>query len=76
MGGDERLSEGKRADSRRASSDKFEGSTAAIDKADVKPRRKRGDAPEDVSRALRSVYDETVQEDVPADFLDLLGKLV
>ena len=41
-------------------------------KPPVKPRAKRG---ADVGRALRSVYDETVREDVPDDFLDLLGKL-
>ena len=29
----------------------------------------------DVGRALRSVYDHTLREDVPDDFLDLLGKL-
>ena len=29
----------------------------------------------DVGRALRSVYDTTLREDVPNDFLDLLGKL-
>jgi hypothetical protein len=29
----------------------------------------------DVGRALRSVYDSTLREDVPNDFLDLLGKL-
>jgi hypothetical protein len=29
----------------------------------------------DVGRALRSVYDTTLREDVPRDFLDLLGKL-
>ncbi len=28
-----------------------------------------------VGRALRSVYDDTLREDVPDDFLDLLGKL-
>lgn len=28
-----------------------------------------------VGSALRSVYDQTVQEDVPAEFLDLLNKL-
>jgi len=41
----------------------------------AKARKKRGAAPADLGRALRSVYDETVREDVPADFLDLLGKL-
>ena len=29
----------------------------------------------DVGRVLRSVYDSTLREDVPQDFLDLLGKL-
>jgi hypothetical protein len=29
----------------------------------------------DVGKALRSVYDVTLREDVPSDFLDLLGKL-
>jgi hypothetical protein len=28
-----------------------------------------------VTRALRTVYDETLREDVPDDFLRLLGKL-
>ncbi|MDQ3482805.1 MAG: hypothetical protein M3448_05300 [Pseudomonadota bacterium] len=29
----------------------------------------------DIGRALRSVYDETLREEVPDDFSDLLGKL-
>ncbi len=29
----------------------------------------------DLGKALRSVYDNTLREDVPDDFLDLLGKL-
>ncbi|WP_294171773.1 NepR family anti-sigma factor [uncultured Sphingomonas sp.] len=32
-------------------------------------------APGDLGRALKTVYDETLREDVPADFLDLLDKL-
>jgi hypothetical protein len=28
-----------------------------------------------ISNALRSAYEEAVKEDVPAEFLDLLGKL-
>lgn len=28
-----------------------------------------------VASALRTAYEETVKEDVPAEFLDLLGKL-
>lgn len=37
-----------------------------------KQRPKRGS---DIGRALRSVYDETLREDVPDDFQDLLRKL-
>lgn len=42
-----------------------------------RPRKSDGDARKsgDVGRALRSVYDKTLREDVPQDFLDLLGKL-
>ena len=29
----------------------------------------------DLGRALRTVYDDTLREQVPDDFLDLLGKL-
>lgn len=45
---------------------------------DGKRADRRGGRPgraNDVGRALRSVYDETLREDVPDDFLDLLGKL-
>lgn len=37
--------------------------------------RNRGQRTGDIGRALRSVYDETLREDVPDDFLHLLGKL-
>lgn len=37
-------------------------------------RKKRSETPE-VGTALRSVYQRTVDEDIPADLLDLLGKL-
>lgn len=36
--------------------------------------RNRGDN-RNVGAALRSVYQETVNEDVPSEMLDLLGKL-
>jgi hypothetical protein len=42
------------------------------DAGDKKIRRQRTS---DVGRALRSVYDDTLRESVPDDFLDLLGKL-
>ena len=31
--------------------------------------------PGELGRALKTVYDDTLREDVPKDFLDLLGKL-
>ncbi len=37
-------------------------------------RKKRSDTPE-IGNALRTVYQRTVDEDVPSDLLDLLGKL-
>lgn len=37
-------------------------------------RAARGADPH-VSNALRSAYEEAVKEDVPSEFLDLLGKL-
>lgn len=40
-------------------------------KRDGRSRARAGD----VGKALRSVYDTTLREDVPSDFLDLLGKL-
>ncbi len=41
----------------------------------VKGSKRRGPAADDVGKALRSAYDETLREEVPDDFLDLLGKL-
>lgn len=29
----------------------------------------------DLGRALRSIYDDTLRESVPDDFIDLIGKL-
>lgn len=50
------------------SSDKPSGQT----NPDKKGKRQR---PADVGRALRTVYDDTLRESVPSEFLDLLGKL-
>lgn len=38
-------------------------------------RKKRAPRANDVGRALRSVYDETLREEIPDDFQDLLGRL-
>ena len=37
-----------------------------------KPRKQRSG---DLGRALRSIYDDTLREPVPDDFLNLIGKL-
>jgi len=42
--------------------------------ASAKPRKKRPPAPE-FGHALRSVYQQTVDESIPPEMLDLLGKL-
>ena len=41
------------------------------------PREKGGrrQRASELGRALRSIYDDTLRESVPDDFLDLLGKL-
>lgn len=68
--GDEELSEGGN-----------NGSLAEDGRDTPKSRRSRKSRagsrtrPSDVGRALRSVYDSTLREEVPSDFKDLLGKL-
>ncbi len=68
--GDEDLSEG-------SSSDPPAGGSR--DKRRSKRTRKSDDTrrskANELGKALRSVYDTTLREDVPRDFLDLLGKL-
>ncbi len=61
--GDERLSGTSKANGGRGPS----GSAP-----DRKPRKDRAGT---VGRALRTVYDDMLREDVPKDFLDLLRKL-
>lgn len=64
--GDDELSENR-------SNDRLAG------KGKSKPRPKRkpdvGSKAGELGKALRSVYDNTLREEVPGDFLDLLGKL-
>ena len=47
----------------------------AGDKSVPRERNVRKQRASDLGRALRSVYDDTVREPVPDDFMDLLGKL-
>jgi len=62
--GDERLSGTSKTKASRGSA----GATSP-------DRKKRKDKRGSVGRALRTVYDDMLREEVPKDFLDLLGKL-
>jgi hypothetical protein len=44
-------------------------------KSTASERNSRKHRSGDLGRALRSVYDDTLRESVPDDFLNLLGKL-
>ena len=48
--------------------------SAANGQSERKPRRKRAEGTE-LGSALRSAYQRTVDEAIPSDLLDLLGKL-
>jgi hypothetical protein len=68
--GDERLSAKKRG------KDGGKGESAPPP-SDAVPgqKTKRRSRSSDLGRALRTVYDDTLRESVPDDFMDLLGKL-
>ena len=68
--GDERLNDGnKRVPKDTADSEERKTAPAS------KGKKPTGHRTADVGRALRSVYDETLRENVPDEFKDLLGKL-
>lgn len=71
--GDEELSEAKRnsSDDNAGDDEKSAAAKKKIDRRPGAPRKNQGD----VGRVLRSVYDTTLNEDIPDDFLNLLGKL-
>lgn len=58
------------ANKRSTSSGKRGGDKGRGDRG--KPKKHRSG---DLGRALRTVYDDTLREPVPDDFLDLIGKL-
>jgi hypothetical protein len=66
--GDERLSAKKRSESDEAAHAK----RAKKPSPDKQARKQRSG---DLGRALRTIYDDTLRETVPGDFLDLIGKL-
>ena len=66
--GDEELSEHNDKDSPAPSGG---GKLRRTRKRESPSRARAGD----VGKALRSVYDNTLREDIPSDFIDLLGRL-
>ena len=73
--GDERLSVRQQSESHGIGKNKAprKAKAAATGATPEKVGRKHRAA--DLGRALRTVYDDTLRESVPDDFLDLLGKL-
>ena len=69
--GDERLSEAKPKSNSGKSRVAKPGASNGDERRPGAPRKNQGD----VGRVLRSVYDTTLNENIPDDFLDLLGKL-
>lgn len=69
--GDERLSDAKRKTSSGKARTVKPAESTGGERRPGAPRKNQGD----VGRVLRSVYDITLNEDIPDDFLDLLGKL-
>jgi hypothetical protein len=67
--GDERLSGKNQGESEGAGRRKRSGRPPDPQKKNKKQRSS------DLGRALRSVYDDTLRETVPDEFLSLLGKL-
>ena len=66
--GDEDLSAKKRSETEESGHSKRSKKPAS----GATPRRQRAG---DLGRALRSVYDDTLRESVPDEFLNLIGKL-
>jgi len=50
-------------------------SGAGKGRSEAPPKNPKKHRPSDLGRALRSVYDDTLREAVPDDFLNLIGKL-
>jgi hypothetical protein len=57
---------------KRSESEEAADSKRAKKPSDKNARRQRSG---DLGRALRSIYDDTLREAVPDDFLNLIGKL-
>ena len=67
--GDERLSAKKRTES------DGPAQSRRSRKSDMPEKNARKQRPSDLGRALRSIYDDTLREPIPDDFVNLIGKL-
>lgn len=67
------MSEGYEGESHGSGNGKHD--RAARTEARFPDKNKKKPKASEVGRALRSVYDDTLRESVPDDFMDLLGKL-
>ena len=67
----------KDGERRRKSSDQIDSDseTQASDEAAPPVKKKRRPAGPEVGQALRSAYQRTLDEDIPPEMLDLLGRL-
>lgn len=61
-------------ESRRRRKPQTDSETPVTTAANDRPRKKRS-PPNEVGHALRSAYQRMVEEDIPPEMLDLLGKL-
>ena len=75
--GDEELSANKGSETKGAGHSRRSKKSNAPDKSGGPAGRGSGrnGRTSDLGRALRSVYDDTLREPVPDDFVDLIGKL-
>ena len=73
--GDERLSGRQQGEARGHSESQEFGHGEGHRRIAAPEKAARRHRSADLGRALRSVYDDTLRESVPDDFLDLLGKL-
>ena len=54
---------------------KSENEPASVSAETRQPRKRKGGGGGEVGDALRTVYQRTINEDIPPEMLDLLGKL-
>lgn len=73
--GDERLSAKKKSESDPSGRSRHSKDLPNTDKKGSRGGGRGGSGGRDLGRALRSIYDDTLREPVPDDFISLIGKL-